>query len=353
MYNGIGLTTPRGSGTNGYVVRNLSALRTHDRSQDRASAWDAAPVKHREPDQSILEHEEKRKVEVKCLELQLELEDKGLDEDEIEQQVGSLRAELHKNLAALATNAKKLKPSDTHGLAVAKKAELSKMARALGTRSDYQEGEAFDREKQEEIKMRKMAEREVREKEKEAERARYQEQKEKWEAEKRERDRLRRREEDRLRKEREENGWNEIRGTREMKGDVSHTNQATVAAAEVEALHVVATGQILEIVSEAVRLQLHPHRPATVDVTNLVLRLAQGLLPLVLCIVDLLALLGTNNHLRPLLPVEAENALPLLPSTVVVAGLCQDQGLLLAIIPLHLSDKETVASAGDQGLLVP
>ncbi|KAG6832912.1 hypothetical protein H0H92_004796 [Tricholoma furcatifolium] len=202
MYNGIGLTTPRGSGTNGYVVRNLSALRSHQTSQDRASAWETAPPKHREPDEAILEHERKRKVEVKCLELQLELEDKGVDEEEIEQKVGALREELLKNLAALAPSAKSLKASDTHGIAVAKKAELNKMARAFGTRSDYQEGDAFDREKQEEIRIRKQAEREERDKKKEEERIRYQEQKAKWEAEKRERDRLRRREEDRLRRER-------------------------------------------------------------------------------------------------------------------------------------------------------
>lgn len=64
------------SGTNGYVVRNLSVLRSHDTQNDRANAWDSAPPKHREPDKEILEHERKRKVEVKCLELQLELEDK-------------------------------------------------------------------------------------------------------------------------------------------------------------------------------------------------------------------------------------------------------------------------------------
>lgn len=63
------------SGTNGYVMRNLSALRRHETAEDRASAWDVAPVKHREPDAEILEHERKRKVEVKCLELRLELED--------------------------------------------------------------------------------------------------------------------------------------------------------------------------------------------------------------------------------------------------------------------------------------
>lgn len=58
-------------------MRNLSALRRHETAEDRAAAWDAPPPKHREPDQGILEHERKRKVEVKCLELRLELEDKG------------------------------------------------------------------------------------------------------------------------------------------------------------------------------------------------------------------------------------------------------------------------------------
>ncbi|KAH8106264.1 pyridoxal phosphate-dependent transferase [Cristinia sonorae] len=202
MYNGIGLTTPRGSGTNGYVVRNLSTLRQHQSPADRAGAWDIAPPKHREPDAAILEHERKRKVEVKCLELQLELEDKGIDEDKIEEEVSALRAKLLASMSS-AVDPKNLKPSDTHGIAAAKKEELSRMARALGTRKDYVEGDAFDREKQEQIKMKRMAEREERDRQRDEERARMQAQKEKWEAERKERDRLRRREEDRRRKERE------------------------------------------------------------------------------------------------------------------------------------------------------
>jgi serine/arginine repetitive matrix protein 2 len=59
------------------VQRNLSYIRTQQPATDRATAWGAAPPKHREPDQAILEHERKRQVEVKCLELQLELEDNG------------------------------------------------------------------------------------------------------------------------------------------------------------------------------------------------------------------------------------------------------------------------------------
>ncbi|KAH9894728.1 uncharacterized protein BXZ73DRAFT_8307, partial [Epithele typhae] len=166
MYNGIGLTTPRGSGTNGYVVRNLSALRSFQTPQDRASAWDVAPPKHREPDAEILEHERKRKVEVKCLELQLKLEDEGVEEDKIEEQVSELRTKLLAEASAQ-INAKSLKPSDTHGIAYAKKDELNKMARAFGTRSDYHEGDAFDREKQEELRMRRHAEREERDRQRE------------------------------------------------------------------------------------------------------------------------------------------------------------------------------------------
>ncbi|TFK76160.1 cwf21-domain-containing protein, partial [Pluteus cervinus] len=163
MYNGIGLTTPRGSGTNGYVSRNLATLRSYD-PKDRGTSWDnAAPPKHREPDEGILEHERKRKVEVKCLELQLELEDKGVDEAAIEEQVDALRKKLLETLAT-SVNAKSLKPSDTHGIALAKKAENAKWALALGTRADYKEGDAFDREKQEEARQKRVAEREDRDK---------------------------------------------------------------------------------------------------------------------------------------------------------------------------------------------
>ncbi|KDQ64772.1 hypothetical protein JAAARDRAFT_102844, partial [Jaapia argillacea MUCL 33604] len=177
MYNGIGLTTPRGRraivsflctfiGTNGYVQRNLSVLRSRESAADRASAWDVAPPKHREPDAEILEHERKRKVECACLELQLELEENGIDEEKIEEEVNALRAKLLATLTT-ATSAKQLKASDTHGIAVAKKTELTKMAVALGTRADYTEGEAFDREKQDELKAKRLVEREERERKRE------------------------------------------------------------------------------------------------------------------------------------------------------------------------------------------
>ena len=45
---------------------------------------------NREPNLGILEHERKRKLEVKCLELEEVLEEQGLNEEEIEEKVNDL-----------------------------------------------------------------------------------------------------------------------------------------------------------------------------------------------------------------------------------------------------------------------
>lgn len=70
------MTPNKSSGTNGYVVRNLSHLRIRDPMSERAAEFDRGAPSLREPDQGILDHERKRKVELRCLELQLELEEK-------------------------------------------------------------------------------------------------------------------------------------------------------------------------------------------------------------------------------------------------------------------------------------
>lgn len=202
MYNGIGLVTPRGSGTNGYVVRNLSHIRPRETQQD-IHKFDQGPPKHREPDEGILEHERLRKIEIRCLELQLELEDNNIPEEDIEREVSKLRAQLTEAAQKAPTSAKNLKPTDTHGLAAAKKEELSKMARALGTSVNYVEGDAFNREKQEELRRQRAVEREENDRRREEARLKREEDSKRWEAERKERDRLRRRKEDQERKERE------------------------------------------------------------------------------------------------------------------------------------------------------
>lgn len=80
MSANVGLTTPRGSGTSGYVQRNLSLLKQHNR--DRGAPYPSDPdefKKHhqRRPDPEILEHDRKRRMEVKVFELRDQLEDEG------------------------------------------------------------------------------------------------------------------------------------------------------------------------------------------------------------------------------------------------------------------------------------
>ncbi|KAH6932244.1 hypothetical protein HPB50_004046 [Hyalomma asiaticum] len=80
MYNGIGLQTARGSGTNGYVQRNLSLVQ---RSRDKVSYKTEEDIQRldaqliRKANSEILDHERKRKLEIKCLELQETMEEQG------------------------------------------------------------------------------------------------------------------------------------------------------------------------------------------------------------------------------------------------------------------------------------
>ncbi|KAF9183653.1 RNA-splicing factor [Haplosporangium sp. Z 767] len=92
-YNGIGLSTARGSGTNGYVVRNLSALKLRRRDFKPTDPYDDEP-KIRKPNAELVLHEQKRSIEVKCATLQAELEDEGMPDDEVERQVSQLRTKL-------------------------------------------------------------------------------------------------------------------------------------------------------------------------------------------------------------------------------------------------------------------
>lgn len=73
------------SGTNGYIVKNNSSLQIRQgppgfagqqRYEDYLNEIAKPPV-HRAPDAGILEHERKRQVEIKCLELQDRLEEEG------------------------------------------------------------------------------------------------------------------------------------------------------------------------------------------------------------------------------------------------------------------------------------
>lgn len=65
-------------GTNGYVVRNLSFVRPPPTDRDRHNTNDFKQGPNiKKANLAILEHDRKRKVEVKCMELTIKLEDEG------------------------------------------------------------------------------------------------------------------------------------------------------------------------------------------------------------------------------------------------------------------------------------
>lgn len=77
MSSNVGLSTPRGSGTSGYVQRNLSHLKPRDNIAPYPKDFDKYRHKQRQPDKEILEHDRKREIEVKVFELRDRLEDEG------------------------------------------------------------------------------------------------------------------------------------------------------------------------------------------------------------------------------------------------------------------------------------
>ncbi|XP_050739850.1 serine/arginine repetitive matrix protein 2-like [Eriocheir sinensis] len=80
MYNGIGLQTARGSGTNGYVQRNLALVRTSKSKIDFRTEEElqkAADSAVRGPNAEIREHAKKRALELKCAEMQDLMKEQG------------------------------------------------------------------------------------------------------------------------------------------------------------------------------------------------------------------------------------------------------------------------------------
>uniref|UniRef100_A0A2D4J559 CWF21 domain-containing protein n=2 Tax=Micrurus TaxID=8634 RepID=A0A2D4J559_MICLE len=150
MYNGIGLPTPRGSGTNGYVQRNLSAVRhkkdrTDYKSEEELRKLESSLVK--KPNQDILDHERKRKVELKCLELAELMEEQGYGEGEIQEKVATFRMMLlEKDVAVVKEGEQQQKSSitETHQLAEANEKKNERLRAAFGISDSYVDGSSFD-----------------------------------------------------------------------------------------------------------------------------------------------------------------------------------------------------------------
>ncbi|KAL2871326.1 U2-type spliceosomal complex subunit CWC21 [Aspergillus lucknowensis] len=167
MSSNVGLSTPRGSGTSGYVQKNHAFLKPRNfgsgapyppPSSRDDNGFGGGAFKQRQPDQKILEHEMKREIEVKVLEERDRLEEENenieegkregtvLSEDEIEERCERLRERLLREMEEGRENGRGVrdvkkggrgfKAYQVHEAAEAKIRESERLRRALGIREE-------------------------------------------------------------------------------------------------------------------------------------------------------------------------------------------------------------------------
>lgn len=179
MSSNVGLTTPRGSGTSGYVQRNSAFMKPRNTGYGApyppvsgANGPIDRPFKQRMPDKQILEHDRKRAIEVKVMEERDRLEEENerieeeqkskskkkaeegeaeeervLEDEEIDERCEALRKKLLEELDEdLERGDKKidrrnLKSYQVHELAEAKIEETERLRRAFGLKEDRETGE--------------------------------------------------------------------------------------------------------------------------------------------------------------------------------------------------------------------
>jgi len=203
-YNGVGLASVRGSGTSGYVQKNLSYVKAHqivrrtehahlaerfekDEEQRRSlnSSVGAAP------DAAIVQHELKRRVELKVAELREKLT-QGVyekrrttisiasrdvltaeEENEIEEKVDQVRKKLLADLRSQQESSRSsmadMSGTSSDMLFIApsqkKESDMAKVKAAIGIPDSYVPGQAFDKLMLEQHKLERRSKREADERE--------------------------------------------------------------------------------------------------------------------------------------------------------------------------------------------
>lgn len=156
MYNGIGLVTPRGSATSGYVQRNLSFLpqkqtnAAYNSNQEYLKSGGASVSQRRHrPTEAVLLHMAYREIESECFDMRLRMVREGKPREEIDTILSTHRKTLRDALEAKHT-AKALLPTLPDGrIKIEKDVEMERARRAFRVPEGYQEGRAFDFESKE------------------------------------------------------------------------------------------------------------------------------------------------------------------------------------------------------------
>ncbi|PAV87918.1 hypothetical protein WR25_03695 [Diploscapter pachys] len=147
MYNGIGLQTARGTGTNGYVQANLSSLLMSRQKIEYNGEEDLKRLEaevNRQPNAELLLHQKKRAVEIKCMEFELLMEEKGFDQEEIDAKVSDYRKLLLSQLESGELNLdNEVSNNDSHTRRKMAADNRDRMRAALGVKKDHVAGSSF------------------------------------------------------------------------------------------------------------------------------------------------------------------------------------------------------------------
>ncbi len=167
MYNRIGLQTPRGSGTSGYVQANLSfqqPVRSKlDFIKQMRKLKENTLAVNFQANPEIINHKKKREIYVFLEDQRQELLKSGRDPADVEEALKSMETKMLEKLERGELQIAIDKPSmmDSHQLAEIKRAQEARIKEALKIGSEYKIGSAFDFELQEKIRLEKVYKREL------------------------------------------------------------------------------------------------------------------------------------------------------------------------------------------------
>lgn len=88
MYNGIGVQTPRGTGTSGYIETSLVSLKPQPIKQTNRQK--VVPKQSK----ALEDHNKRRKIEISCIKFRQRLEKSKMPEEEIKQSIKKYRKKL-------------------------------------------------------------------------------------------------------------------------------------------------------------------------------------------------------------------------------------------------------------------
>lgn len=166
MYNGVGLQTPRGSGTSGFVQRNYSVPKKMRSKleflKELKSLRENVLPPPRKANAEILQHKQQREIYVKLEEMRRELTQKGDKSSEIEEALKAAEITMRQKFESGDLNIDCSKTQkDTHALAAIKETEFKRLQKAFDIQSDWKAGEAFDFEQQERGRLEKLYQKEL------------------------------------------------------------------------------------------------------------------------------------------------------------------------------------------------